>query len=195
MSLADRPGTWPVVESTDVYRDEWVVAVRRDLIRPPDDDQAEPFGRLVVDHPGAVVVLAVESREGVEHVCLIRQYRHAGLGTFVELPAGIRDVEGEAHVDTARRELREEVGLEASDWTHLLTTYPSVGVLSEQQHFFLARGLRRVETDHVAQHEEAYLEVFWAPFEELLSAVLDGRVREGPVAIATLAYAVIQSQA
>jgi len=192
--LADTAGAWPVVDSTDLHRDDWVVALRRDRIRPPDDDAAEPFGRLVVEHPGAAMILAVDERDGVEQVCLIRQYRHPGGGTFVELPAGICDVPGEDPVETAKRELREEVSLEAAEWQHLLTTYPSVGITSEVHHLYVARGLRAVETDYVAEHEEAHLEVVWAPLPDLLDAVLDGRVREGPVAIAVLAYAAVQSR-
>ncbi len=196
--LRDAPGAWPVVDSTDLHRDRWVVALRRDRIHPPRQDQGpeagEPFARLVVEHPGAAMALAIDERDGVEHVCLIRQYRHPGGGTFVELPAGICDVPGEDPVETAKRELREEVSLEAAQWQHLITTYPSAGISSEVHHFYLARGLREVETDYVAEHEEALLEVFWAPFDELLAAVLDGRITEGPTAIATLAYAVIQSR-
>ena len=187
--LADAPGSWPVVSSTDLHRDDWVVALRRDVIHPPDQE-GEEFSRLVVEHPGAALVLALEERDGVEHACLLRQYRHAGAGTFVELPAGICDVPGEDPVETAKRELREEASFEAAEWEHLLTTYPSVGISSEVHHLYLARGLTAVDSDYVAQHEEAHLEVFWAPFDDLLAAVLDGRVQEGPVAVAVLAYAV-----
>ncbi len=187
--LSDSPGSWPVVSSTDLHRDGWVVALRRDQIHPPGHDGAEPFGRLVVEHPGAAMALALDVRGGVEHACLIRQYRHPGGGTFVEIPAGICDVPGEDPVETAKRELREEVSLEASEWEHLITTYPSVGISGEVHHFYLARGLREVETDYVAVHEEAHLEVLWVPFDDLLAAVLDGRVQEGPVAIAVLTYA------
>lgn len=193
-ALADVPGSWPVVATTDLHRDDWVVALRRDEIHPPGDGD-ETFTRLVVEHPGAALVLALEDRGGVEHACLIRQYRHAGGGTFVELPAGICDVPGEDPVDTAKRELREEVSLEAAEWRHLMTSYPTVGISSEVHHLYLARGLTPVDSGYVAQHEEAHLEIVWVPFDELLSAVLDGRVQEGPVAIATLAYAVIRSRA
>ena len=192
--LSDTPGAWPVVETTDLHRDSWVVALRRDRIHLPGADSADSFGRLVVEHPGAAMALALDERDGVEHVCLIRQYRHPGGGTFVELPAGICDVPGEDPVETAKRELREEASLEASEWQHLLTTYPSVGITSEVHHIYVARGLRAVETDYVAEHEEAHIEVVWAPFDDLLAAVLAGRVTEGPVAIAALAYAVIQSR-
>ncbi|MEZ0581291.1 NUDIX domain-containing protein [Nocardioides sp. MH1] len=188
--LADSPGSWPVVSSDDLHHDDWVVGLRRDHIRPPGDDDAEPFGRLVVEHPGAALVLALEERDGVEHVCLIRQYRHAGAGTFVELPAGICDVPGEDPVETAKRELREEVALEAGEWEHLLTSYPSVGISSEVHHLYLARDLRPIDPDYVAEHEEAHIEIVWAPFDDLVAAVLDGRVQEGPVALAALAYVV-----
>ncbi len=191
--LADSPGSWPVVLSTDLHRDGWVVALRRDLIHPPGQDQGtesgEPFGRLVVEHPGAAMALAIDVRDGVEHVCLIRQYRHPGGGVFVEIPAGICDVPGEDPVETARRELREEVSLEASKWQHLITTYPSAGITSEVHHIYVARELREVESGYVAEHEEAHLEMFWAPFDDLLAAVRDGRIREGPMVIAVLAYA------
>jgi ADP-ribose pyrophosphatase len=136
------------------------------------------------------MALAVDVRDGVEHVCLIRQYRHPGAGTFVEIPAGICDVPGEDPVETAKRELREEVSLEASEWEHLITTYPSVGITSELHHIYLARGVRETESAYVAQHEEAHLEILWVPFDDLLSAAVAGRVREGPVVIAVLTYAV-----
>jgi len=187
--LTDVPGAWPVVGSSDLHRDGWVVALRRDLIHPPGEDDTEPFGRLVLEHPGAAIVFAVEERDGVEQVCLIRQYRHPAAGTFVELPAGICDVPGEDPVETAKRELREEVSLEAAEWRLLASTYPSPGITAERHHLYLARGLTAVETDYERHHEEAHLEVFWAPYDDLLAAVLDGRVQEGPVAIAALAYA------
>lgn len=187
--LADSAGSWPVVDSTDLHRDEWVVALRRDHIHPPGGAPAEPFGRLVLEHPGAAIAFAVDERDGVEQVCLIRQYRHPAGRTFVELPAGICDVPGEDPVETAKRELREEASFEATDWRLLASTYPSPGITSERHHIYLARGLTAVDNDYEAQHEEAHLEVFWAPVRELMTAVLDGRVQEGPVAIAVLAYA------
>lgn len=190
MNLADTPGSWPVVDSTDLHRDDWVVALRRDRITTPSGDPDDPdqvFGRLVLEHPGAALVLAVDDEE---RVCLLRQYRHPGAGTFVELPAGLCDVEGEDPLETARRELAEEAGLAAGEWRHLLTTYPSVGITAERHHFYLARDLRPVERpdDFVAAHEEAHLELVWAGFDDVLDAVLDGRAQEGPLAVAVLAY-------
>lgn len=193
MSLRDRPGAWPVVESTDLHRDDWVVALRRDRIHAPTDPETT-FGRLVVEHPGAAMVLAIDEDD---RVCLIRQYRHPGGGTFVELPAGLCDVAGEDPVETAKRELAEEAALEADSWEHLLSTYPSVGLTAEIHHFYLARGLRAVDrpADFVVEHEEAHLEVLWAPLDEVVDGVLDGRIQEGPVAIAVLALQALRIRA
>lgn len=181
--LTDRPEQWPVVESRDLHRDEWIMALRADLIRRPDDPESEPFQRWVMEHPGAVIVLAVDDDERV--FCLW-QYRHAAGRRFVELPAGLCDVEGEEPIDVARRELREEAGLEATDWTRLGTAYSSPGILAEVQHLYLARGLTEVDRDFEAEHEEADMETGWVPFADLLAAVLDGHLTDSPLLIAVL---------
>lgn len=189
--LGDRPETWPVSASRDIHRDDWVVALREDTVERPGHPE-DSFNRLVLEHPGAVVVLAVDDED---RVCLIRQYRHAAAARNVELPAGLRDGDPEDPVEVAKRELREEVELQASDWRLLMRTWPSAGITSEQHWIYLARGLTRADRgDFVMRHEEAEIEVLWCPFEELLLAVLEGRVREGPLAIAVLSYEVLRSR-
>ena len=189
-ALEDRPMSWPVVRTRDIHRDEWVVALREDVITRPG--HTEEFARLSVEHPGAVIVLAVDDRERV--MCL-RQYRHTSGHEFVELPAGLRDAGDEPPVDTAARELREEAELQASQWRLLLSTYPSAGITDEVHHIFLARGLSPASRgDFEMRHEEAEMERFWVPVDDLLEAVLEGRVREGPLAQAVLAYAVLRQR-
>lgn len=181
---------WPVVASRDLHRDEWVVALREDVITRPG--HPEEFGRLSLEHPGAVIVLAVDDEERV--MCL-RQYRHTSRHEFVELPAGLRDAGDEPPVETAKRELQEEVELEASDWRLLLSTFPSAGITDEVHEIFLARGLTHAPRgDFEMQHEEAEMEHFWVPMADLLEAVLDRRVRQGPLAQAVLAYAVLKQR-
>jgi ADP-ribose pyrophosphatase len=188
-AIADEPTTWPVVGSRDLHRDSWVVALREDQVQRPGHPH-ESFGRLVIEHPGAVVVLAVDDEE---RVCCIRQYRHAGKAVFIELPAGILDKDGEDPQLTAARELQEEVELQAQHWRRLLTLYPTAGITSELHHIYLARGLSYADRGDFELHaEEAELEQLWVPFEELLEAVLDERVREGPLAAAVLAYDVLK---
>ena len=182
--LADTHEVWPVASTTDLFRDDWVVALRSDTIRPPGQPDAEPFGRLVLEHPGSVIVLAIDHDDRV--LCL-RQYRHPARRRFVELPAGLIDREGEDPLEVARRELREEAGLEAGEWTHLTSTWSSPGISAELMHFYLARGLGAADRgDFVAQHEEADMETFWASYDDLLAASLDGAVTDAPLVLAVL---------
>lgn len=189
--VADTPASWPVTGSRYLHRDDWVVAVRSDEVtRPgrPDDS----FARLTVEHPGAVVVLAVDDEEQV--LCL-RQYRHPTQHDFIELVAGIRDTGDEPSVETARRELREEAELAADSWRLLLSTFASAGLTTEVHDIFLARALRHEPRGTFELHaEEAEMETLWVPMAELLDAVLAGRVRQGPLAQAVLAYDVLKGR-
>jgi 8-oxo-dGTP pyrophosphatase MutT (NUDIX family) len=181
--LADRPEEWPVEESLDLHRDDWVMALRADWIRRPGHPDEEPFKRLVLEHPGAAVILALDD---ADRAFCLWQYRHPARKRFVELPAGLCDAAGEQPIDVARRELREEAGLEAREWTPLGSTYSSPGISSEVMHLFLARGLSEVDRDFDAAHEEAEMETGWVAYDDLLDAVLDGRITDAPVALSVL---------
>lgn len=182
--IADVPEKWPVESSTDLHRDDWVVAFRSDHVRSPHDASGTTFRRLVVEHPGAAVAMAIDDEDRV--LCL-RQYRHPAGMRFVELPAGICDVEGEDPLQTAVRELREEAEFEADRWTHLLSVWATPGISAERHHLYVAEGLRAVDRGDFALHaEEADMEVVWVPFEELLEGVLAGRITDAPVALAVL---------
>ncbi len=183
--LSDVPESWPIESSTDLHRDAWILVLRSDRLRRPGDHGEEPFRRLVVEHPGSAVVLALDEDD---RVLCIRQYRHAAAHRLVELPAGVCDSPGEDPLEVARRELREEVGLQAEEWTHLLSTFSSPGYSSERIHYFRARGLTPADRgDFELTHEEADLEEVWVPFADLVDAVLDGRVADGPVVQVVLA--------
>ena len=177
IELSDVPEAWPVTATRHLYRADWVMALREDEITAPGSP--ERFSRWVLEHPGAVIVLAVD--DDGRAFCL-RQYRHPARRRFVELPAGLLDQEGEPPLEAARRELREEARLEAEDWTLLGSTWSSPGISSEVMHLFLARGLCDVQDDDFeATHEEADMSTDWVPLTELLAAVLDGRLGDGPL--------------
>jgi 8-oxo-dGTP pyrophosphatase MutT (NUDIX family) len=181
----DSSGSWPVTASVDLHRDDWLVALRSDTIHRPGHAE-ETFARVVLEHPGAVIVLAVDDDE---RVACVRQYRHPAGGTFLELPAGLRDSDGEDPLETAKRELLEEVELEAREWRELFALWPSAGISAERHAFYLARGLTAGDRgDFALEHEEAEMEVLWVGVDELVDAVLDGRVTEEPIAVAVLAY-------
>ena len=184
VEVADVPEEWPVEGSEDLYRSSVPFALRADVVRRPGADGEKPFTRVVLEHPGAVVVLAVDESDRV--LCL-RQYRHPARMRMLELPAGLLDVAGEEPQAAAERELLEEAGLLADEWRPLAAAYSSPGISSELIHYFLARGLRTGDRgDFEAAHEEADMETLWVPYDELLAACLDGRVRDAPVLIAVL---------
>ncbi|HNM96381.1 MAG TPA: NUDIX hydrolase [Marmoricola sp.] len=184
----DTPESWEVVSSADLFRDDWVMALRADVVRRGGHD----FTRLVFEHPGAAVVLAVDDQE---RAAVITQYRHPGQRRFVELPAGLLDVPGEDPLLTAQRELQEEVGLQADHWEHLISTYASPGIMTEQHVVYLATGLNPIHRgDFVAEHEEAELEMHWVPVVDLVEGVLNGRLTNGGLVVAVLAYAARQSK-
>src|SRR3954447_19735265 len=185
MELRDEPESWPVHASEDVWRGPAPFAVRLDQVSVPGQD--ETFGRVVVEHPGAVVILAVDDDE---RALVLRQYRHPSGMRFVELPAGLLDVPGEDPLAAARRELLEEGGLEASDWQHLNTIHNSPGISDERVETYLARGLREADRgDFALEHDEADMTVHWGPVAELLDAVLARTLTDGPLVIAVLTYA------
>ena len=182
--LTDTPESWPVASSSVAYDGGWVVTLREDRVRRPGHPQDEPFTRVVLQHPGAAIILAIDD---ADRALVVEQYRHAVKHRLLQLPAGLCDVEGEDPEAVARRELVEEAGVEASEWTHLASTYSSPGITSEVSHYFLARGVREVgRGDFEPEHEEAEMTVSWVPLEDLARAVLDGRLADSHLALAVL---------
>jgi 8-oxo-dGTP pyrophosphatase MutT (NUDIX family) len=184
--LADRQESWPVHEVEHIWQGAAPFSVRRDVISTPADP-GTTFGRLVLEHPGAVVILALDDDE---RVLLLHQYRHAVEMRLAELPAGLLDVSGEDPVEAGKRELQEEALLLAERWTHLFSTYSSPGLSSEKIHYYVAQGLSAAPDrgDFVPEHEEADMTVEWVPLDDLVAALREGRVSDGTTAQAVLGY-------
>jgi 8-oxo-dGTP pyrophosphatase MutT (NUDIX family) len=138
------------------------ISVRVDEFRYEDGETAE---REVVAHPGAVAVVAHDDR----HLYMVRQPREAvGEDSLLELPAGKLDVEDEWPIDCAKRELVEEVGLEAGQWRELKVIYSSPGFTDEKVHLFIASELTRVEPQ---PNEGERIEIVEVPLDELDEAI------------------------
>ncbi|MFD1937660.1 MULTISPECIES: NUDIX domain-containing protein [Nonomuraea] len=178
--VADSPEEWEVVDSQEHFRGR-VIGVRTDAVRMPQDDVAN---RDYVVHPGSVAVLALDADE---RVLLIRQYRHPTRHLLWELPAGLRDVEGEPLVATAARELAEEAGYKADTWHTLVDLYTSPGMSDERIRVFLARDLSETEIDFERRHEEFDMPVEWVPLADAVEKALMGMIHNSPAVAGILA--------
>ena len=186
--VTDLPAqSWPVVGSEEQFRN-WLISVRTDKVQMPDNHQAE---RTVVTHIGAVGILALDEQD---RVLMIRQYRHPVARQLWEIPAGLRDVTGEALVDTARRELLEETGHAAREWGVLVDSYASPGISNERIRIFLARGLEVAESGYVREGEEKYLRTEWVPLAEAAHLALSGKLHNGATIQAVLAGYIASSE-
>ena len=164
-----------------------IATLRQDTVQLPDGRAVE---REVVEHPGAVAIVALDSRD---RVLMIRQYRHPAGAMLWEIPAGLRDVAGEPLLATAQRELLEEAGCRARDW-HVLSDYlSSPGISTERLRVYLARDLTMVpagQREYVRHDEEAYLTVAWVPLADAVRRVLAGDLHNGVAVVGILsAYA------
>lgn len=176
--LADLPDPAPVT-STDIVFHGKVWDIRRDSFTFGGHDVVREY----VDHTGAVAVLALDA-DG--RVLLINQYRHAIAEREWELPAGLLDIPGEAPLRAAQRELAEEVDLAASDWTELLTFHTSPGGSNELLHIYVAEGLTATPVFERTD-EEAEIIVRWVPMQEVVDAVLAGKLGNSILIVAVLA--------
>jgi ADP-ribose pyrophosphatase len=158
-----------------------VTALRLDQVVMPGGRVA---AREVVEHPGAVAIVPLDDER---RVVLIHQYRHPLGRALWELPAGLLDVAGEEPVETARRELAEEVGIAATDWSVLLEVAASPGFSDESVRVFLARGLSGVTRPDGADDEEADLEIHRVPLDEAVRRVLSGEIVNSSTAAGLLA--------
>jgi ADP-ribose pyrophosphatase len=141
-----------------------IVTVRMDTYRHEDGEEVE---REIVAHPGAVGIVAHDG----ESVYLIRQPREpVGSPDLLEVPAGKLDEQGESPLESAKRELAEEIGKAADDWVSLGSFFTSPGITDEEVHLFLATGLRDV--DKPAVEEDERIELCVHPLADL-DALID----------------------
>ena len=137
------------------------------------DDNGERFDRDVLRHPGAVAVVPVDG----DDVLLVQQYRAALDAELIEIPAGKRDVDSEPPIETAHRELAEEVGMRAASMEPLLNLHHSPGFCDEYGHLFLATGLEPVAQNREGP-EEQVMTIHRVPLVEAVEMCLDGRITD-----------------
>ncbi len=179
--LRDEPFE-PEVLQSDLAFEGAVWNVRDDRVRYGDGE----IRRQYVEHTGAVAILALDD-DG--RVLLIQQYRHPIRHRDWELPAGLLDVDGEEPLTAAKRELAEEADLVAADWEPLVSSWTTPGGNDEVIHIFLATGISAAPSAHAREDEEADIRIEWRALDEVIAAVLDGRMRNGILTIGVLATA------
>ena len=160
------------LDSTVVY-DGNFISVRKDNALLPDGSVRT---REYITHPGAVAVLALLDNGSL---LMERQFRYAPQQEFIEIPAGKID-RGEDILLCAQRELLEETGYVAAEWTHLTTSWPCIGYADEQIIYYLARGL----THQGSQLDDGeFLEVFELPLNDALDWVRQGKISDSKTMI------------
>jgi len=162
-----------------------VISLRRDTVTMPGGGDSV---REIVHHPGAVAVVALD---GDDRVVLVRQYRHPVRRHLWELPAGLRDADGEPPLETAKRELAEEVQLAAARWSLLVTVLNSPGFSDELVQIYLAEELSDADRPEgfTVEHEEADMTVERVPLADAVQRVFDGDIRNSSAVAGILAAA------
>jgi len=190
MGADPAPHEYRLLGSEPVYEGR-VISLYRDTVAMPGGGNGV---REVVRHPGAVAVVALDD-EG--RVVLLRQYRHPVGDYLWELPAGLRDEDGEPPLATAKRELAEEVRLAAGRWSLLTTTYSSPGFADELVLIYLAEDLSDVDLPEgfTVEHEELDLTVERVPLDDAVQRVFDGDIRNVSAVVGILAAAQVRATA
>ncbi|HAY78520.1 MAG TPA: NUDIX hydrolase [Planctomycetaceae bacterium] len=141
----------------------------------------EPHQREVIRHPGAATIIPMVDDT---HICLIKNFRASVSQTLLELPAGTIDPPEPPEV-TARRELTEETGYEASEIRLLHRFYLSPGILDERMHVYLATGLT---AGPAAREPGELIENVILPFTEALTLIDDGTIEDAKTIAGLLMY-------
>jgi len=136
--------------------------------------------RDVVDHPGAVAIVAVDG----DKLVLVRQYRYAAGRTILEIPAGTLEP-GEDPYKCAVRELQEETGYAASTWGRLLSCYMAPGYSSEIIHFYVAEGLSQVG---MSPEEDESITVERHGFDEVVEMIEGNEIMDAKTITGVLSY-------
>ena len=156
-----------------------MVSVRIDEFRYEDGSSAE---REVVVHPGVVAIAAHDD----ERLFMVRQPREpVGEASLLELPAGKLDEEGETPLECAKRELVEEVGIEAGLWREMKCMYSSPGFTDEQVHIFAATGLTEVDPQPSEGERIEIVEVSIGELDDAIESCADAKSLVGLLLLRT----------
>lgn len=164
------PGTHDfTVTDSELLIESPILAVRKDTLIMPGGNTAT---REIVEHFGAVAIVAFDG----ENIAMVRQYRHCVQDRLWELPAGLLDIADEEALIGAQRELVEEAGIEAGNWSVLSDLITSPGFCDEAVRVYLAQNLTQVERPGADGDEEADMTMEWFPLEQARDMIFSGEI-------------------
>ena len=175
------PHSETTLDSKEIFAGR-VIRVTLDTVRL---ENGHTSTREVVHHHGGTCIMPVTDND---EIYMVRQFRYA-LGEEVwELPAGKLEKDEDPFA-AAKRELEEECGLTADEYTSLGVLYPTVGYDSEKIYIWMARGLHKT-----GQHldDDEFLDVHKVPFEKALAMVEDNTIRDSKTIAGILRYALMR---
>jgi 8-oxo-dGTP pyrophosphatase MutT (NUDIX family) len=158
---------WRTLSSRTIYRNPWLVLREDKVIRP---DGAEGIYSVVEMRPSCGIVAINEDNQ----IALVGQWRYVHDKYSLEIPTGGSE-QDETPLDAAKRELLEETGLTAEEWTALGTIDNSNGVTTDVAHLFLARNLA---TGPPVPQGDEQVELRWMSFADAVAAVMEGKITE-----------------
>lgn len=170
-------GSWRQLDQQLVYENPWISVTHENVLTPA----GTPGVYGVVHFKSRAVGVVPLDDEGC--VWLVKQFRYPLNQYSVEIPEGGSPL-GEDMLETARRELREETGLTASEWVHLLDVHTSNSVTDESGAIYLAQGLTQGEMSLEATED---IEVLRMPLAEAIDRVLTGKITDSLTVMGLLA--------
>lgn len=167
-----------IIRSQYLYRGK-IVKLRIDRVRLPNRTTGV---REVVEHPGAVTIVALDDKN---RVLMVRQYRAGARRELLEIPAGT--LEGkEPPLACAKRELHEETGMHARRWKNLGQFYSTPGFCTEKMHLFFARQLTHGQA---APDDDEFISAEWIPIARVLRMIERGDMIDAKTMVGLLRVA------
>lgn len=171
------------MKSEKIYEGK-ILSVRIDTVELPDKKYSK---REIVEHPGAVAIVPITD-DG--QLVLVKQFRKATESVLLEIPAGKLEL-NEQPYDCAKRELKEETGLDAEKVEKVLDYFSSPGFTNEKVHIFIASGVISGEAN---PEDDEYIDIVKVNFDEALKMINDGTIKDGKTIIGVLtAYNIIKN--
>jgi ADP-ribose pyrophosphatase len=164
------------ISAEDIF-DGVILHVKRDMVELSNGSTTV---REVIRHIGAVCVIPVTDSNGV---IMERQFRYPLNKVILEIPAGKLDAPDEDRLSAIKRELREETGFSADEWTELGAFHPAPAYSDEFITMYMARGLHKGERE---LDEDEFLDVYTIPLAELVQDVMEGRISDAKTQVCIL---------